>query len=320
MRVVAGLRAQGLFRAWVCLELNLLSFVGALSLSTQLSTRAGLKYFLVQRLGSSGFLVAIFLSQALIQEVGYVLTSLSLILKLAAAPFYGWLLLLAQEVEWLFLFLLRSAQKVLPLFLILQLRLSGVFWASLVRALIATLGAFKETNLKKLMVYSSLFGLAWFFASQRLTLSFGYLGVYSFRFWAISKIWESRSLSRFNACQTMALSLRGVRLIVIRLLNFAGLPPFSLFYFKVRILSSLVGKGRAHLIGLLISAAGFVYIYFRLRANHLRLATLAPVGATQALQFSRVLLLVLRASLVFFCLLYRILSFDLRLNKEIYSI
>lgn len=137
----------------------MLSFVGLLSLSPNPSPGAGLKYFLVQRVASLLIVMSIFFSGVISRTLLLSLIRLSLCLKLAAGPFHGWLVYLSLELSWEGLFLVRTVQKILPLYLILQINGSWFGVVRRMRALAGILGGISESQLKKIFVYSSVLGV-----------------------------------------------------------------------------------------------------------------------------------------------------------------
>lgn len=92
------------------------------------------------------------------------------------------------------------------------------------------------------------------------------------------------TLSSENMTDSPRLSIAGISgggllALVIRLLNFAGLPPFGLFYFKAIIISGLALTGSfLQLRRLLLGAVGFVYIYLRLIIRYMGIVGDRPVG------------------------------------------
>lgn len=306
LRIILGLQRQRVFSCWVCLELNLLRFVRFIIIRSFLNFRAGIKYFLVQRLGSGLLLISIFLRSREYAEIIKWIFLFSLSLKLAAAPFYSWLLSVALELDWLSFFLLRTIQKILPLFVLLQIEFWGLIRVSFLRASIASLSVVKEGRLKKIMVYSSVFSLAWFLGRFTLNLVFGYLLFYRARFWLRRKIWNIIRANEITHLQVTGLPLSVFLILRIRLLNFSGLPPFSIFYFKIRILvivAKFVGR-RIYVRILIISAIIFIFIYLRIGLRFLALVNGSPLKTENTIVLRRKGIVILMGSLVFFLLLY----------------
>jgi NADH:ubiquinone oxidoreductase subunit 2 (subunit N) len=89
-RIIFGVSQTSLFARWVILEINMLAFLALVRFNLNNHLSAPIKYFMVQRIGSSVFLLGFRLisltSMSIrIQSMG----RLGLFLKLGAAPFHG---------------------------------------------------------------------------------------------------------------------------------------------------------------------------------------------------------------------------------------
>jgi NADH:ubiquinone oxidoreductase subunit 2 (subunit N) len=72
------------------LELNMLAFLGVLSLTQRRTYPSSLKYFIVQRLGSRAFLFGLLMTLLLrFSRIALRVVRVSLFLKLGAAPLHG---------------------------------------------------------------------------------------------------------------------------------------------------------------------------------------------------------------------------------------
>lgn len=314
-----GLSCQSIFRVWVCFELNLIRFVGFLLLWKAVNFRVRLKYFLIQSLGSGLLLISVFIRLRLTHEFSVFLLIVSLRLKLAAAPFYGWVMLLAQELDWFSFFLLRRVQKILPLFLLITLNHWRIIWVRVLRALIAAIRVLRETRLKKTIALSSVFGAAWFLRRSSFILTLGYLRFYALSLWLRRRIWSIYNRNEFLANQLRNLSASRFLILLMSLLNFRGLPPFSLFYFKVSILMrAVIACNFVHLRAILGAAVVFIFVYLRIGLSQFQLISESPLALNTDFKILGTGILRLRLSIVFFRVLRVLLSFDLRLNKEIY--
>jgi len=189
------------------------------------------------------------------------------------------------------------------------------------RAVVSVVGGLQEAGVKRLLGYSSILSTGWLIAGGSWPHVIAYLGVYS-----ISLIVLIYSLCQFEARSTYevffySISRSVIVLLVIALLNFRGLPPFTLFYFKLAlILDVSLSGGILVLASLILGAAFYVYIYVRLCLPRASITQLIHrVWGFQASRVAGLLVLMLgRGPLLL--VLYDTLSFDLRPSKEIYYI
>lgn len=88
--IFLGLRAASLFGGWVALELNMLRFVGLLFLFSLSNIRNTVKYFIIQRVGSSIYLAStLFMFLFSCRAVNISIFSLAIILKMGISPFHS---------------------------------------------------------------------------------------------------------------------------------------------------------------------------------------------------------------------------------------
>lgn len=104
------------FMAWVGMEINLIGFIPWMMKDKRFSVgQAGVQYFVVQRIGSSLFLLG--------SMVGYrdswslwsgVIVFLRLMVKAGSAPFHQWFPRVLEGVSWPCAAVLLSLQKLAP--------------------------------------------------------------------------------------------------------------------------------------------------------------------------------------------------------------
>ena len=264
IRVFIGLRAKSGVFVWACIELNLLCFVYMLLIISQDCYRA-VKYFLVQALGSRIFLISLFFLKGNHSGLVLRLILIALLLKLAIAPFQFWLVNILEDINWLRFFLIRTVQKLMPIYVFLltlpQLRRRVV----ILGAGLAIWGGIITSEVKPILVYSSILGLSWIMARQSFFLCLLFLMAYIVRlyylrrvFWALERqansevgIWDADALMRVG--------------IFIRFVRMAGIPPFLGFFPKIIIIySRWTWGGVSVLLALLLGRRGFIFIYLRI--------------------------------------------------------
>jgi len=149
---------------WVCLELRTLAFTFVVIINTKIKVEpeASIKYFIIQS-SASGLLLAIFLLKffVILSNKEKVLLRMILVLKIGAIPFHFWFLRVRKSLNWNFLTLLMTWQKVAPIYLIifrnkLLLLISAIFSIA-----IGTLIQYKNNNLRLMMAYSSISNTCW---------------------------------------------------------------------------------------------------------------------------------------------------------------
>lgn len=314
-----GLRRERIFRAWVALELNLARFLFILALSSREPSRgAGVKYFIMQRLGSVAFFIGAMLGGLRGMERATRIAVMALRFKLGAAPFHFWMLGLVRDIGWHQFLLVRTVQKILPLFLVMELGGHFLLWLALLGAG-GALSAFVTRPLIPIIVYSSVLGMAWRFAS--LSREVALLLLLAYRRGLRVFVLEANQQGVDGACDEGVIknSPLGRMLIGLALFRIAGVPPFLGFYVKICVLRRAVGH-RLLLRGLLLfSSLLFVFIYLRVVVPPLSGATGIKEGRlAQSSRSRRVLGIILLGPLLVFFLYMCNLNFDFTEDRAAY--
>jgi len=264
------LSATHLFSFWVALELNLILFLRILTRRAANEQALNIKYFLIQRVGSGTFLFRIFSFRSPRGGVNVALLTLSILLKLGAAPFQNWVLRLRLGLSWENFFLLRTIQKLGPLYLILQLNphFGRVF--VILGVVVACILVWGEARFKKLLALSSVFTIRWLFSAS-FSFRLIYFFVYRVSFYLLCASFFSQRLDGLQLNRTKVRAGGFIVLISLLALNFAGAPPFSLFFCKILILTSVLGTQRLAGVTLIFGRAIFVWAYSRFIVNLLTL-------------------------------------------------
>ena len=226
---------------WIILEVNFLSFVGLLRVSPVARANRSLNYFLVQALGRRIMLIRLILLLRNFNSLYDALFFYALIMKLGGAPFHNWYLTLIQKLSWNFIWLLACWQKIIPLIIVslsLSSQLSFITWATV---LVGGLGTIKQSSVKKIFAFSSIFTLGWILAAILIaklcwwSFFWGYaLGLGSFVI-CISRTWPMNTKN-----ERAHYRLPFMILLFIILLTITGIPPFLGFFLKLVILNQII--------------------------------------------------------------------------------
>ena len=235
------------------------------------SSLRGVKYFLVQSLGSGVFFINLIFSG----HQNFIISNLILVLaiswKLGIAPFQGWLVGLRETVSWETFFYLNSLQKVIPLFIILKLINFELILLIRIGIFISIFGGLRQVKLKIIFVYSSALSLVWICRGGRFYEGLLYLRAYRLRLFILSFYMENEMSSQWINISKLNWRQGDSVVLILIFLSFSGMPPFIGFYPKILILSILVNVSRIYIFILLLGSSVFVYIYIRLFLTNLSL-------------------------------------------------
>jgi len=161
LSVVITISSANLFITWICLELNLFSFVPLLLNKISSSEReASINYFLAQTLGSTTFLlfsIILFHASWLI-KLNITLLIFVIVLKIGAAPCHYWYPSTIRIIRWVNCFILSTWQKLAPIFILAHIICFNMKFSNLeiivsLNALTGGLIGIRQTLLKKYTLF-----------------------------------------------------------------------------------------------------------------------------------------------------------------------
>nr|QGZ08782.1 NADH dehydrogenase subunit 2 [Oneirodes bradburyae] len=284
--------------AWMGIEMNTLAILPLMARHHHpRAVEATTKYFLTQAAAAAMLLFASTTSAWLtgqwdIQQMSHPLPTtmiiIALALKLGLAPLHSWLPEVLQGLDLTTGLILSTWQKLAPFALILQLQPSNptiLVFLGLASTLIGGWGGLNQTQLRKILAYSSIAHLGWmilvlqFSPSLTLLTLITYLAMTSSTF-LVFKLNNSTSINALATSWTKAPALTAITPLI--LLSLGGLPPLTGFMPKWLILQELTKQGLA-LAATLAALSALLSLYFYLRLSYTMALTMSPnnlVGTT----------------------------------------
>lgn len=258
---------------WVGLELNMLSFIPILNSNKNILTNeASLKYFLIQAVASIIFICSAIsntLFFSLFNNTNFSLhtvffINIALLLKLGAAPFHAWFISIINGISWINCFLLITWQKITPLCILTYLIFNHklLILISSLSLLVGSIGGLNQTQLKKILAFSSVNHLGWIFTSMILNKNLFSLYFFLYIFINAIIVWTS-NLYKINSIKHI-FTLNITWLFILRIFSLGGLPPFLGFLPKLLILQALISKNLFLSFTLVITTLVTLFYYLRL--------------------------------------------------------
>nr|YP_010429062.1 NADH dehydrogenase subunit 2 [Hylomyscus alleni]QHB76506.1 NADH dehydrogenase subunit 2 [Hylomyscus alleni]USQ66464.1 NADH dehydrogenase subunit 2 [Hylomyscus alleni] len=263
MTIISGpmitMLSSNLLLMWVGLELSLLAIVPILiNKKNPRSTEAATKYFVTQATASMIILLAIILNYKQLgtwmfqQQTNYLIlmmTLISLSMKLGLAPFHHWLPEVTQGIELHTGLILLTWQKIAPLSILLQiynlLNPTITLTMAILSIFIGAWGGLNQTQMRKIMAYSSIAHMGWMMAiisfNPSLTLLnliiYIMLTIPMFMMMTLNLSTTINSISlMWNKTPMMTMTMS------IILLSLGGLPPLTGFLPKWIIITELLNN------------------------------------------------------------------------------
>nr|YP_004221810.1 NADH dehydrogenase subunit 2 [Jenkinsia sp. CL54]BAJ54169.1 NADH dehydrogenase subunit 2 [Jenkinsia sp. CL54] len=278
--------------AWMGLEINTLAMLPLMARHHHpRAVEATTKYFLTQATAAAIILFASlsnswFTGQWTITELSDPLSAsiatMGLALKIGLAPLHFWLPEVLQGIPLLEGLILSTWQKLAPFALILQLSTATppvlLTSLALVSALMGGWGGINQTQLRKLLAYSSTAHLGWMIVVCQLAPPLTLLALFTYIFMTSAAFLTFYSLSvtkTFSLAQSWTKFPALTALACLVMLSLGGLPPLTGFMPKWFILKELVDQAFP-IAATLIALSALLSLYFYLRLTYLATLTLSP--------------------------------------------
>nr|YP_009536157.1 NADH dehydrogenase subunit 2 [Carinotetraodon travancoricus]AYM35188.1 NADH dehydrogenase subunit 2 [Carinotetraodon travancoricus] len=284
--------------AWMGLEINTLAIIPLMAQHHHpRAVEATTKYFLTQATAAAMLLFASTTNAWLtgqweLQQMTHPLPStliiLALALKIGLAPLHAWLPEVLQGLDLTTGLILSTWQKLAPFALLLQLQPNNpalLMILGVMSTLIGGWGGLNQTQLRKILAYSSIAHLGWMILvlqfSPALTLLT--LVLYLIMTSSIFLIFMLNKTMTINALATSwAKAPALTSLMPFILLSLGGLPPLTGFMPKWLILQELTKHSLAP-TATLAALSALLSLYFYLRLSYAMSLTMAPNNLTGTL-------------------------------------
>nr|YP_008815310.1 NADH dehydrogenase subunit 2 [Odontobutis sinensis]AGT79961.1 NADH dehydrogenase subunit 2 [Odontobutis sinensis]QYK91610.1 NADH dehydrogenase subunit 2 [Odontobutis sinensis]QYK91623.1 NADH dehydrogenase subunit 2 [Odontobutis sinensis] len=279
------------FLAWMGLEINTLAII---PLMTQhhhpRATEAATKYFLTQATAASTLLFASTTNAWLtgqwdIQQTAHPIPALmiliALALKIGLAPLHTWLPEVLQGLNLSTGLILATWQKLAPFALLVQLPTLNqtiITAMALTSALVGGWGGLNQTQLRKILAYSSIAHLGWMILTLQYAPSLTLLALtiyimMTFSAFLMFKLNNATNINSLSISWTKAPTLTAIAPLI--LLSLGGLPPFTGFMSKWLILQELT-KQEIPLTAMFLAMTALLSMYFYLRLSYSITLTMSP--------------------------------------------
>nr|ABL11157.1 NADH dehydrogenase subunit 2 [Coelognathus helena] len=276
---------------WACLEINTLSMVPIISKPNHpRATEAATKYYLIQTMASTTMLFAATTNALntsnwetnLTTGPTMTIITLSLMMKMAAAPFHFWLPEVSQGTTTLTTLIILTWQKIAPLTIMLTIHsktnITLLLSSATLSVIIGGLGSLNQTQLRKLMAYSSIAHTGWIMAT--LTMA-PHISTLTFTIYTLT---TTPSLLLINLTTSTTIKDIGVMwtnspFIMLALsttiLSLGGLPPLLGFMPKWLILNNMASMDMIT-EATLMATTSLLGLYAYMRLTYTSSMTLPP--------------------------------------------
>nr|ACB38624.1 NADH dehydrogenase subunit 2 [Pempheris vanicolensis] len=277
--------------AWVGLEVSTMAILPFMIHEHHpRSAEAALKYFLVQAAAASALLFATVTNawfvggweiHQSVHPIPGAIATIALGMKMGIAPIHFWLPEVMQGVDLTVGLLMSTWQKVAPFALLLQMAAdNGVIMVlmGMLSAAVGGLGGLNQTQLRKILAYSSIAHFGWMMLVMQYSPSLSILTLSLYILMTAStfltfKLAKATSINQLAASSFKYPALTA--LTPLTLLSLAGLPPLTGFMPKWLIVQELTKQSLSPTATLAIMSA-LLSLYFYLRLSYAMTLTSPP--------------------------------------------
>nr|ADP88424.1 NADH dehydrogenase subunit 2 [Ctenogobiops aurocingulus] len=283
--------------AWMGLEINTLAIIPLMTRHHHpRAVEAATKYFLTQSTAAATLLFATTTNawltgqwniQLMTHPVPTTMIIIALSLKIGLAPLHTWLPEVLQGLDLTTGLIMSTWQKLAPFALLLQIPLADrtiLVLLALTSTLIGGWGGLNQTQLRKILAYSSIAHLGWMMLIIQFAPSLTLLAL-SMYLLMTSAAFLTLSLNKTTNVNTLATSWSKTPMLTTMfpmvLLSLGGLPPLTGFLPKWLILQELT-KQSLPLTATLAALTALLSLYFYLRLSYAMTLTISPNNLTSS--------------------------------------
>nr|ACO48722.1 NADH dehydrogenase subunit 2 [Etheostoma basilare]ACO48723.1 NADH dehydrogenase subunit 2 [Etheostoma basilare]ACO48807.1 NADH dehydrogenase subunit 2 [Etheostoma basilare]ACO48808.1 NADH dehydrogenase subunit 2 [Etheostoma basilare]ACO48809.1 NADH dehydrogenase subunit 2 [Etheostoma basilare] len=277
--------------AWMGLEMNTLAIIPLMAQHHHpRAVEATTKYFLTQATAAAMLLFASATNawltgqwdiQQMTHPLPITLITLALALKIGLAPVHSWLPEVLQGLDLTTGLILSTWQKLAPFALLLQIQPANsiiLVALGLASTLIGGWGGLNQTQLRKVLAYSSIAHLGWMILVRQFSPSLTLLALLTYFVMTLSaflvfKLTKSTNINMLATSWAKAPAITALTPLI--LLSLGGLPPLTGFMPKWLILQELTKQDLAP-IATIAAMSALLSLYFYLRLSYAMTLTMSP--------------------------------------------
>nr|WAO28610.1 NADH dehydrogenase subunit 2 [Ibidoecus plataleae] len=261
--------ASNWFQMWVLIELGTLFFIPQFSSNQKrVAAISSWKYYVVQSVSSSIMMMGILLMTKdrwlfWEPELGYLVFSLSVMIKLGVPPFHSWMFHVSEMMDWFSFGLLNSVMKVPALICVFFMVDSSQVWllAMMVSSLFSSF-CLSDFSIRRFLLFSSILNVSWLMMSCLVSkwVFVEFITLYSVMMILVCADLKSESASSFVSFVSSS-EVNTNLCFMVNIASMSGVPPFASFLLKLEVLS--MSDSIVSMVMLLFSAVlMFMYMYF----------------------------------------------------------
>nr|ADK21551.1 NADH dehydrogenase subunit 2 [Chodsigoa hypsibia]ADK21552.1 NADH dehydrogenase subunit 2 [Chodsigoa hypsibia]ADK21553.1 NADH dehydrogenase subunit 2 [Chodsigoa hypsibia] len=280
------------FMIWIGFEINMFAIIPLLMKNyNPRSMEASTKYFMTQATASMILMLAIMINLMysghwsitnISNPTASMLMTMALVMKLGLTPFHFWVPEVTQGVPLFPALILLTWQKIAPLSMLYQIassiNLELLLTMSILSVLVGGWGGLNQTQLRKIMAYSSIAHMGWMTAilTYDSTLMLLNLIIYIIMTSATFMLFiYSSSTTTLSLSHTWNKTPLITAIILTTMLSLGGLPPLTGFLPKWFIIQELT-KNNSIILPTIMAVLSLLNLFFYMRLTYSTSLTMFP--------------------------------------------
>nr|YP_010222524.1 NADH dehydrogenase subunit 2 [Dalcantha dilatata]AUW38578.1 NADH dehydrogenase subunit 2 [Dalcantha cf. alata YW-2018]UCC45948.1 NADH dehydrogenase subunit 2 [Dalcantha dilatata] len=255
---------------WMGLELNMMSFIPLISKQeNKESSESAMIYFLIQSMGSMilmfSILMMIMATNSFMTESFNMMITMSLMIKLGAAPFHSWLPEIMTKMSWMSCLMLLTWQKLAPLSMMSNVQMNQwtMIMASVMSTMIGAIGGLNQTSLRKLMGYSSINHLGWMISINTIQNNWLiYWIIYTTMTAMMFIMFNKMNIYFINQMNSVNMTWTEKINYMISMMSMGGLPPLLGFLPKWIVIQELMNNKMIMMVIIMIMMSMMTLFYY----------------------------------------------------------
>nr|WHL46838.1 NADH dehydrogenase subunit 2 [Aphaenomurus interpositus] len=257
------------FTSWMGLELNLLMIIPLIiNKFNSSSTEATIKYFLVQAMSSTLFLIFslmnyTFVKMNLINNSDILILS-ALMIKTGMPPFHFWFPQVVEKMAWKQCFIMLTWQKIAPLILVSFIYNATITLFVISGAVIGAMGGFNQNSMKKILTYSSISHSSWMISiiSQNFKIWLNYFLIYTLISFSIITMLFMFHINNIKNMIYKNINFMLKAMFSLNMLSLGGLPPLFGFLGKFMVITKLLEMKFSFFVIMVLVGSSLISLFF----------------------------------------------------------
>nr|AOM64183.1 NADH dehydrogenase subunit 2 [Panthera pardus orientalis] len=286
---------------WIGFEMNLLAVIPIfMKKYNPRATEAATKYFLTQATASMLLMMGIIINllhsgqwtvSKDLNPMASIMMTIALAMKLGLAPFHFWVPEVTQGISMSSGLILLTWQKIAPLSILYQIsptiNPSLLLTMAIMSVMVGGWGGLNQTQLRKIMAYSSIAHMGWMAAIMMYSPTMMILNLIIYIIMTLTTFMlfmYNSTTTTSSLSQTWNKTPLITSFILVLMMSLGGLPPLSGFIPKWMIIQELT-KNEMIMMPTLLAMTALLNLYFYMRLTYTTALTMFPSNKSMKMKW-----------------------------------